>query len=134
MFARIARGIGNQQGISTVETALMLPVFMVLFLGVVDFSRLYWTRHVVAGAAAEGARLAVLAEPTDADVTTLILDLVRDGGVKDQASVSLSPRQPGEPVTVSVAVPFEFLPLTRTMASLAGVTGVSASSVMVHER
>lgn len=55
----------GERGQALVETALVLPMFLILILGIVDFGRAYQQHITVSGAAREGARLGVTGVPAN---------------------------------------------------------------------
>lgn len=116
-----------------VEFALILiPLLLVLF-AIIDFGRFFWTDHVVTEAAREGARMAILNEPSNGEVRGIIGQTLAKGGITAAANVSISARVPGRPVNVTVTVPFEFLLLPGFVAGATGINSVSSTAVMVHE-
>lgn len=117
-----------------VEVALLLPIFMLIVLGIMDFSRLYWTQSVVRGAAYEGVRVAILSEATNEQVESTIIEQLTSGGVQDAPSLNVGAREPNEPVDVTVTVPFDFVAIDSFIPALASLTQVSATAVMTHER
>jgi len=50
----------NQQGVAALEFALILPVFLLILLGVIEFSLFFWTRNSLNFAVQEAARLALI--------------------------------------------------------------------------
>lgn len=60
VFGRLVSGVRNwrktEAGQSLVEFSLILPVFLVLMFGLVDFGRAFYTWMIVTNAAREGAR------------------------------------------------------------------------------
>lgn len=124
----------GKRGQTAVEVALLLPLFLTLLLGVMDFSRLYWTQSIVRGAAYEGVRLAILNEATETQVETTVLAELNNGGVKQQPNVTVGTRQPEQPVDVTVTVPFDFIAIDNLIPPLAKITQVTATAVMTHER
>ncbi|MFZ5646640.1 MAG: TadE/TadG family type IV pilus assembly protein [Bacillota bacterium] len=52
--------IKDQRGQALVELALVLPVLLVLFMGTVEFGRIFHSYLVITNASREGARVAVL--------------------------------------------------------------------------
>ncbi|HLL81454.1 MAG TPA: TadE/TadG family type IV pilus assembly protein, partial [Longimicrobium sp.] len=54
----------SDEGQAVVEFALIVPVLLLLVLGVVEFGRAWSAHQAVTDAAREGARLAVIADPT----------------------------------------------------------------------
>lgn len=55
-----ARGRANQRGQALVETALILPVFLLLLFGLIDGGRFVYTDSVMSQAVREGARVAAV--------------------------------------------------------------------------
>ena len=60
----------NQRGAALLETAITIPIVLVVSVSIFEFGRAYQTWQVLTNAAREGARVAVLTETTDAQVTT----------------------------------------------------------------
>ena len=125
----------RQRGMAAVEVAMLLPVFLILLMGVMDAARLFWTQGVVRDAAFEGARMAVLNETTLDQIKAVVQKELTAGGVSQESSVEVGPREPSEPVDVTVSVPFEFLVIDNLIPSMAGrCSQVAATAVMTHER
>lgn len=124
----------SRRGQTAMEVALILPIFMLLVLGIMDFARLYWTQSVVRGAAYEGVRVAILNETTNDQVQSTIIDELQIGGLNQEPSMTVSDRQPEMPVDVTVTVPFNFIAMDSLIPALASLTKVSATAVMTHER
>ncbi|XXJ18733.1 TadE/TadG family type IV pilus assembly protein [Desulfovibrio caledoniensis] len=122
-------------GMAAVEMAMLLPIFLMLLMGVMDMARLFWTQGVVRDAAFEGARMAVLNETTLDQIKAVVQKELTAGGVSQQSSVEVGPREPSEPVDVTVSVPFEFLVIDNLIPSMADrCSQVAATAVMTHER
>lgn len=124
----------GRRGLAAVEMALMLPIFLLLMLGVMDVARLFWTQGVVRDAAFEGARIAVLNEPTTTQIETKIVRELTSGGITQPSTIEIGPREPSQPVDVTVSVPFEFLVIDSLIPSIAEERQVAATAVMTHER
>jgi Flp pilus assembly protein TadG len=58
--ARLVRALGQAEGAAAVEFALVFPLLLVMFLGIVEFGRVWNIDQVVTDAAREGARRAVV--------------------------------------------------------------------------
>lgn len=92
------------KGQSLVETALMLPVLLLLLTGIIDFGLLFNSYLVVSNAAREGARFAAVGN-TDTEIITKVgnaaasLDLAR---LQTVITPVESVRNPGDSVTVTV--------------------------------
>jgi Flp pilus assembly protein TadG len=122
-------------GLAAVEMAMLLPIFLMLLMGVMDAARLFWTQGVVRDAAFEGARMAVLNEATLDQIKTVVQRELTAGGVSQESSVEVGPREPSQPVDVTVSVPFDFLVIDNLIPSVADrCSQVAATAVMTHER
>jgi Flp pilus assembly protein TadG len=122
-----------ERGSISVETALLLPIRMLLVLAFIDIGRYMWTQTVVSSAAAEAARVAVLNEPADSAVVACATDRVRKGGISDTPSVTVGARTASQPVSVTVRVGFDFLTLAQLDPDIAGHWTITATSAMTHQ-
>lgn len=106
----------QRRGVSTVEMALVLPVFVVSMLGVIEVARGMMMIQVLENAARTGVRMAVLENTTNTQVTSSVQSLVQNTtsvtpanvtvtiGVNGSNSAALSTAKPGDTISVSVAV------------------------------
>jgi len=94
----------DKKGQSMVETALILPVIILLFMGMVEFSRIFGSYLLVTHASREGARLAAIGR-TDAEVMANITGKVSILNLSE-LQITLTPedddRTAGDDVRVSV--------------------------------
>ncbi|MBW3539449.1 MAG: pilus assembly protein [Planctomycetes bacterium] len=74
----------RRRGAALVEMALVLPIFITVTLGIIEFGRAMMVGQLVTNAAREGARLAVVDGTTNAEVEQAIYDFL-------QASVNVAP-------------------------------------------
>lgn len=79
MLLRLPARVRSQAGAELVEFALVLPVLLLIFGGIVDFGMLLQRQQVVTNAAREGARLGVLPGYTTTDVQARVTAFVREG-------------------------------------------------------
>ncbi len=72
-------------GAAAVELALVLPIFLMVVWGIVEFGRAMMVGQLVTNAARHGARFAVVDGSTNTEVTTAVKDFLRDsvGGIVD---------------------------------------------------
>jgi Flp pilus assembly protein TadG len=112
----------SERGAELIEFALVLPLLLFIILGLVDFGFMFQRFEVVTNAAREGARMAVLAGYTNADVETRVRSYLTTGGVAattSNCSVATTdytiptggagPAMPGKRVQVTYASPYLFL-------------------------
>src|SRR5665647_1431315 len=52
------RGLGSERGAIAVEFAILVPVFLLLVFGIVDFGHAWYMKHMMSDASREGARYA----------------------------------------------------------------------------
>lgn len=100
----------NRVGAAVVELAVVLPLFLLLVLGMIEFGRMIMVQQIITNASREGARRAVLDNATTDEITTAVQQYLANAGI-GSATVTVTPNPPssagyGEPVSVSVSVPF----------------------------
>ena len=131
----------NRRGAAVVEFALVVPVFILLVFGMVEFGRAVMVQQVLVNASREGARLAVLDGSTVAEVESRI-DGYLAASTIDGATIEYEVNgvivgnpdvaQFGDAVTVRISVPFDsvsWLPVPQYI----GGTTLTASSIMRRE-
>ena len=131
-----------------VETALTLPLLLLVSVGIFEFGRAYQTWQVLTNAAREGARVAVLPSVPAGAPEARVTEYMTSGALSnvEDASVDVEPVDlsigggdtvPGSLVTVSY--PFQFMvlqPIAQlvTSGSLVGAPfTLSASAAMRNE-
>jgi Flp pilus assembly protein TadG len=102
------RRLRDQSGQAIVEFALVVPIFMLILLGIVDFGRYLNETLILTAAAREGARAAAVT-----DDNASVIQIVKDFASSiDQGSleVSIAPpgRTSGQPVTITASNPIVF--------------------------
>ena len=93
----------DERGASAIEFALVVPLLLLLFFGIVEFGRAYQTRLTVTHAAREGVRvLAVTEDPVAAHDAAL----AATAGLKSaDVTVTTTPCAGGLPAEVEVTYP-----------------------------
>ncbi len=119
------------------EFALVAPVFFLLIFGMIEFGRMVMVQQVLTNASREGARVAVLDGVTASEVETTVTDFLGSAGISG-AAVTIDPPEPseaeyGEPVTVTVQVPFNQVSWLPAPLLVGGDTTLSATTVMRRE-
>ncbi len=125
-----------RSGAAVVEFAIVAPLFFLLVLGIIEFGRMVMVQQVLTNASREGARVAVLDNVTLEDVLARTNMLLVSAGVQG-ATIAVSPNPPssagyGEPVTVTVRVPFSRVSWLPTPMYLGDFT-LQATTVMRRE-
>jgi Flp pilus assembly protein TadG len=102
------------------ETALTLPLLLLVSVGIFEFGRAYQTWQILTNAAREGARVAILPNATVADVQARVNDYMQSGQLPDyqQATISVDQNQTvnlgattATASVVTVSYPFNFMVL-----------------------
>jgi Flp pilus assembly protein TadG len=122
----------GEAGVVLLETALVMPMVVFLLCGGMEFCRYLWFQNVVADAAAEGARLAIMHEPSDAEVAAAVQQVLADQGVTTDHSVTIGQRLSLQPVSVTVEAGVDFVVLPSFLTAAANMGRVAATAVMTH--
>ena len=114
----------------------MAPIFFLLVLGMIEYGRMVMVQQVITNASREGAREAVLDGATAATVTSTVNDYLTAGSISG-ATVTVDPSplsgaEFGDPVTVTVSIPFSQVSWLPSPMYLGGRT-MTASTVMRRE-
>jgi Flp pilus assembly protein TadG len=136
----------NQRGAALLETAITIPIVLVFSVSIFEFGRAYQTWQVLTNAAREGARVAVLTESTDAQVTAAVKSYMTSGKLPaaTTATVTVERSVPFAGVNtasrVTVAYPFSFVVLNPVMKLVQkgtktgqGITTMSSVALMRNE-
>ena len=140
------RRLKNQKGAALLETAVTLPLVLLVCVSVFEFGRAYQTWQVLTNAAREGARVAILPESTDAQVTAAVVSYMKGGqlqGVSDakiavERTVPFAATNTASRVTVSYPFKFSVLnPVIRLVKSGSstgqGTTTMVSAALMRNE-
>lgn len=129
----------TEAGQSLVEFTMILPIFLVLMFGLVDFGRAFYTWLLVTNAAREGARVAAV----QADNSSI------DGRIYDSfcssypSECSLEPTKltisktnvqgvRGSAVTIDLAYNFEFVTPLGSILKLMGGSDLASPTISAH--
>jgi len=115
----------NQRGAALIETAITIPLVLLVSVSIFEFGRAYQTWQILTNAAREGARIAVLEGPTDAQVTTTVRNYLTAGRISNASSASVTvvrnvPFGSTTASRVTVNYPFQFIvlnPVARLVRS-----------------
>ena len=106
----------NQRGAALIETAITIPLVLLVSVSIFEFGRAYQTWQILTNAAREGARIAVLEGPTDAQITTTVRNYLTAGRISNASSASVTvvrnvPFGSTTASRVTVNYPFQFIVL-----------------------
>ena len=116
---RVRRLARNERGQAILETALILPLLLLVSVSIFEFGRAYQTEQVLTNAAREGARLAVIPGSTVASVQARVLNYMTSGALANAGTAGIAVNQAstvtiGAGATASASVvtvtyPFSFV-------------------------
>jgi len=135
----------NQRGAALLETAITLPIVLLVTVSIFEFGRAYQTWQVITNAAREGARIAIIAGTTDGQVTNAVRSYMEGGQLPEAGSAAITvqrnvPFGNTTASSISVAYPFTFRvlnPVIRLIQSNSttgsGTTTMVSSALMRNE-
>src|SRR5688572_31551151 len=89
MGVTMTKRIRNQRGAALLETAITIPLVLLVCVSIFEFGRAYQTWQVLTNAAREGARVSVITGNTDQQVTQVVTDYLTGGQLpKDQIAAA----------------------------------------------
>ncbi len=126
----------ERRGAAVVEFAVVAPILFLLVFGMIEYGRLVMVQQVLTNATREGARHGVLDGSTTTEVQTTVTNYLTSANIAG-ATVTVNPDPPdsagfGDPVTVSVSIPFNQVSWLPAPMFLSGVD-MTATSVMRRE-
>ena len=136
--------IRNQRGAALLETAITLPIILLVSVGIFEFGRAYQTWQVLTNAAREGARISVLPDYTDTDVNTTVRNYLTSGRLTNASAATISivrnvPFGAATASRVTVNYPFQFMVigpvarLVRGNSTLGAPLTMQSSALMRNE-
>lgn len=137
--------IRNQRGAALLETAITLPIILLVCVSIFEFGRAYQTWQVLTNAAREGARVAILGETTDVMVTDVVRSYMESGQLPQFATATVNVERTvafgsNTASRVTVSYPFDFIvlnPVVRLINASSttgqGTTMMQSSAMMRNE-
>lgn len=134
------RRLKNERGAALLETAVVLPLVLLVSVSIFEFGRAYQVFQVMTNAAREGARLAVLPASTDADVKTRVTDYLTAGQIQGAdpnwvsidhtKTVSIGGTGTAPATQVTVNYPFNFMVLNPVAQLVVGKSALGGAFTM----
>jgi len=106
----------NERGTALLETAITIPIILLISVAIFEFGRAYQTWQVLTNAAREGARVSVLSDKTVDDVQAAVRTYMQAGGLPGYASAGVAvdrsvPMGTNTGSRITVDYPFSFIVL-----------------------
>jgi Flp pilus assembly protein TadG len=142
------REVRSQKGAALLEAAITIPILLLIAVGIFEFGRAYQTWQVLTNAAREGARLAVLPDPTAGVAEQRVRDYMQAGQLTAWSSAAVNVNRSasitvnGTNVSasqVTIDYPFSFIvlqPIARLVSpgsSVGSALTMHAEAVMRNE-
>lgn len=123
------RFIRNQRGAALIETAITIPIVLLICVGIFEFGRAYQTWQVLTNASREGARIAVIAGTTDQQIINAVHAYLQSGRLTNPNSAQVLldrnvAMAVGNGSQITVNYPFNFIvlnPVARLVVRSSGV-------------
>jgi len=132
-----------QQGAAAVEFALILPILLLVFFGMVELSLALYDKAILTNASREGARAGiVLSSPkmTDAQIRAVVLNYTNGSlislGTTTAPTVTVSQSSPASfpnPLRVTVSYTYKGLGVGTLLGALGAPIVLTSSTSMVNE-
>jgi len=125
---------GSQQGAVAVEFALVLPLFLLLIFGVMDFGLAMYSKGLITNASQEGARFGAIYRLSPLmvdDIRTHVQAYLQAAGFTDPVTVTITGAggPSGSPLSVRVDYTYHWLTLPGLLSGFTGDLMLSAETV-----
>lgn len=123
MIKRFFEKSKREDGQAMVEFALILPIFLLILCGIIDFGWLFYNQLSLNNACREGARYAVVNTAENADTLAIINHIENSATTvfaNDGVDITVTYSSPGDPTSGDVTVSMEaeisfFTPVLSTI-------------------
>lgn len=122
--------IKSQKGQSLVEFALILPLFIVVLFGIMEFGRLWEMTNLITSASREGARVAAIAGTSQSQAINAAQNVLSAANIND-ATISISGPNSSNEVSVTVSINYE--PITGSIIPGLNDFSLTRSTIMRWE-
>lgn len=131
--------INREQGTSSVEFALVLPLLLLMLFAIIEFSIAMFDKAVITNASREGARKGILMRTpprvSAGEITTTVVNyagahLISFSEAAVTTNVSSVCVDSGDPLTVTVSYPYSFFVVPNFISTLTGPLMLNGVTVM----
>lgn len=108
----------GRRGLTLIETALVMPLLVLMVFGMMEYGWMFLKSGEVANAARHGVRLGVVPDAVTSQVTGGVATYMSAAGLGGSGyTLTITPQNvaalnPGDTLTVSVSVPYSKITLT----------------------
>ena len=134
-----------REGVTAIETALLLPLLLIILFGIIEFSILFYDKAMITNASREGARVGIAfcfdpatgrTHPPDSEIIAAVNQycqnfLITFGSASaPNTAIARTGNGAGDSLTVRVTYTYDFLVLPNFLTSLGGAINLDATTVM----
>jgi Flp pilus assembly protein TadG len=120
-----------RRGAVMVESALVLPMFLIFVFGMIEMSLMGMTSQLVTSAAREGCRVAVL----NGDVDAKVQEILNSGGITKYTSTISQNTSPDGLITITLTISVNFSNVSwYTPPQFLGSATITASATLSSEQ
>ncbi|HEY8751490.1 MAG TPA: TadE family protein [Tepidisphaeraceae bacterium] len=132
----------KRRGASVLEMCLVLPVLLMLSFGAADYGYFFFVKNTLQGAAGAGVRAAAPPTATNANVNTVISNMMTAAGLQSSGyTVTYSPSDvstaaAGSPVSVTITITWGNVSMHALSAGYGGISNaklVTGAAAMIKE-
>ena len=133
-------GASGERGLAIVEMAFILPIFLFVTFGLVEFSRAWLTVNTMNHATREAVRFAATTAGLTADNAAVLAKattLLASANVTGATVTNTAPAGTPPEVTVITTLPFRYLGVSGTLLGYTGFGApitLTSTAVMRYER
>ena len=128
----------DQRGAAAVELALVLPLFLVLIFGTVEFGLALHAKGLLASAAREGARFGVVfttPRKTEAEIQARVQNYLSQTGFAGPVAITVAGAggNSGDPLRVTIQYDYRLRVLPRFINGMLGRIDLRTDTIMRME-
>lgn len=133
-------GVSGERGLAIVEMAFILPIFLFVTFGLVEFSRAWLTVNTMNHATREAVRVAATTAGLTADNAAVLAKattLLANANVTGATVTNTAPAGTPPEVTVTTTLPFSYLGVSGTLLGYTGFGApitLTSAATMRYER
>ena len=142
MTTHCRRRFARRRGGAVLETAVVIPFVLLMTFGLIEYGHFFYMKHILMGAAREGARAAIIASADSDSVSATVETAMTAAGLSvdkytvsvevNGAAATLDSAEKGDLITVKIESEWDDIGL-RPMRLISATSIVRGSAVMRKE-
>jgi Flp pilus assembly protein TadG len=133
----MSKRIRNERGTALLETAITIPIVLLVCVGIFEFGRAYQTFQVLTNAAREGARTSIIVSNSDQQVTDAVKNYLTSGRLLNPGTAVINVERgvamgANTASRITVSYPFNFIVL-NPVAKLVVKTSTTGKAALTMQ-